>query len=704
MSTTTNLKLFKHDNPTTNTNQFDVEKALNENWDKIDKNVGEMASKIQILENITSEKDTSLESEIKALKEENAIFRSQFPSATVTRKSIRLTDSSNMPCQITPLGASIQETRSGKNKIAMSKVQQTTKNGVTCTYNSDTNTITLNGECTEDNTVFHIGECKIDAVKGKTTLTGYYISGSVNERAYARLYNEGFARVLSIDLAELTSSNKRVSSTYSYEDTLLNNTRLQCYAGTIFNNLTIRLMLTDEVDTEYENYGVSPSIEYEAPIESVGDNINLFDKDDSIVENLFFNASGETESNGGAFYQESYIKVLPNTQYTISGLNKDYFRICEYTQDKTFITRQILSSQAVSFTFITSTTTEYIRISCWKTNLDSIKIEKGTKTSYSPYRLGSIEVYNCNENLYDYINNPFEGNTIGADGSESESTSGWKSTIDYIKVRNSTEITISGYKNISWKFYIAEYDKNHNFIQRTEFQMSSYSNGYTFTTTERTEFIKLYAPITQITPSEIMVNIGGITNYVEHQSQAKVLYIQQPIRSVGDVKDRFVKQNSVWYEEHNIKRMVFNGTESWGATTNGAGLEVYLLGFGARDLPKALDVKSNMLNQISDIWNISQRQNVVKISSGLNGINISIVGVTTVDELKAKLAELYNAGTPLYADYILATPILIKCTAEQVEELNSFNTYKNVTNISSDSIGELEVFYYKDLETLLGGA
>lgn len=34
MSETTNLKLFKQDNPTTNTNNFDIEKTLNENWDK----------------------------------------------------------------------------------------------------------------------------------------------------------------------------------------------------------------------------------------------------------------------------------------------------------------------------------------------------------------------------------------------------------------------------------------------------------------------------------------------------------------------------------------------------------------------------------------------------------------------------------------------------------------------------------------------
>ena len=36
MSQTNNLKLFKNENVTANTNPFDIEKSLNENWDKID--------------------------------------------------------------------------------------------------------------------------------------------------------------------------------------------------------------------------------------------------------------------------------------------------------------------------------------------------------------------------------------------------------------------------------------------------------------------------------------------------------------------------------------------------------------------------------------------------------------------------------------------------------------------------------------------
>ena len=49
MSETTNLKLFKHDDPPNNENQFDVKKALNDNLDKIDDFAGNIKTKIDTL-------------------------------------------------------------------------------------------------------------------------------------------------------------------------------------------------------------------------------------------------------------------------------------------------------------------------------------------------------------------------------------------------------------------------------------------------------------------------------------------------------------------------------------------------------------------------------------------------------------------------------------------------------------------------------
>lgn len=52
MSETTNLKLFKHDDPPNNTDQFDVEKALNDNWDKIERFAEKVNNKVIEIEEI----------------------------------------------------------------------------------------------------------------------------------------------------------------------------------------------------------------------------------------------------------------------------------------------------------------------------------------------------------------------------------------------------------------------------------------------------------------------------------------------------------------------------------------------------------------------------------------------------------------------------------------------------------------------------
>ena len=53
MSTTQNLKLFKHDEPLeTNENDFDIGLALNENWDKIDEFSGKMNTSTDLIANM----------------------------------------------------------------------------------------------------------------------------------------------------------------------------------------------------------------------------------------------------------------------------------------------------------------------------------------------------------------------------------------------------------------------------------------------------------------------------------------------------------------------------------------------------------------------------------------------------------------------------------------------------------------------------
>ena len=78
----------------------------------------------------------------------------------------------------------------------------------------------------------------------------------------------------------------------------------------------------------------------------------------------------------------------------------------------------------------------------------------------------------------------------------------------------------------------------------------------------------------------------------------------------------------------------------------------------------------------------------------------------SVDGFKSWLTEQYEAGTPVYIDYVLATPEDIECTEEQNQILdkieNEAKTYKNITHIySDDNVSPiLEGTYNKDIETM----
>lgn len=75
-----------------------------------------------------------------------------------------------------------------------------------------------------------------------------------------------------------------------------------------------------------------------------------------------------------------------------------------------------------------------------------------------------------------------------------------------------------------------------------------------------------------------------------------------------------------------------------------------------------------------------------------------------MNKWKEYLKSQYDAGTPVVIYYKQQTPTRLKFTDEQksvAKELNNARTYKNVTNITTDSKAILSLDYAKDLETLL---
>ena len=115
MSETTNLKLFKHDNPSTNTNQFDVDKALNQNWDKLDDFAGEVNDKvIEIEDNIDGQAEDieitkqEFEQEINELQKD--IQANSIIEETEQAKSLYIDDATDSRGKISVEGNVEQET------------------------------------------------------------------------------------------------------------------------------------------------------------------------------------------------------------------------------------------------------------------------------------------------------------------------------------------------------------------------------------------------------------------------------------------------------------------------------------------------------------------------------------------------------------------------------------------------------------------
>ena len=202
---------------------------------------------------------------------------------------------------------------------------------------------------------------------------------------------------------------------------------------------------------------------------------------------------------------------------------------------------------------------------------------------------------------------------------------------------------------------------------------------------------------------EISVDNGLKTTDTNYQSYTKVLPIQKEFVKIGDVEDTFVKVDGKWYEKHDIPKYELTGNESFsrGTTRNGFYYFEATISDLAGNYGKINRILCNVAKEISasDMYEVTSQKDLIGTNS--KNIRLMLSDINTVPELQAYLSEQYANETPATLYYLSTTPKLIECTEEQSEILNSFCTYKNVTNVSMIGIATLKVNYKKDLETII---
>ena len=269
--------------------------------------------------------DALVERDIKIaeLKEENQELINDHPSITGKSTNLNLQKTGNLPMKIVPYGNISQETREGYNLINTETFTTFTNNGVTFTRNSD-GTILVNGTANENG-------AEINVLTGNTS-TGnnnnniileanetYTLSGNKNGNSSTvrlMIHKSNYTNV-----KEATGINTTFTQTDSAN---ISAVRIIVTAGAVINNFIVSPMLIKGNDKTkpYEQYGISPSIEYKSPVKVVDGEYSIKVKNDNILNPILptttlngitctNNGNGTYTLNGTATYATTF-KLLEN--------------------------------------------------------------------------------------------------------------------------------------------------------------------------------------------------------------------------------------------------------------------------------------------------------------------------------------------------------------------------------------------------------
>lgn len=212
----------------------------------------------------------------------------------------------------------------------------------------------------------------------------------------------------------------------------------------------------------------------------------------------------------------------------------------------------------------------------------------------------------------------------------------------------------------------------------------------------------------EISNADLMLEVGSdVTPYIEHKSQSVTVSIQQEMLT-KDYLDKTNKKEVHFWDKLKVKdkisriikrqaenRTSFNYTvenvkpNTWTVIKNNAICNRFV------QVSPYIVEKSNCFS----VWN---GDNVITITID----NSYLKDVSSDEKILESWNELLNKweseGEPLELFYERQDSKEINLTQEQIEaleKLDEMQTYKNITNITTDSIAILDVDYKKDLET-----
>ena len=598
-------------------------------------------------------------------------------------------------------GGHKQKTRSGYNFWKPFTSQ--TKDGVTLTVKDDGSYV-LSGTATQT-TSFYVNGLNYDAAD--YTIALFNSTAISNEGFYVQVEHENGL----LKQAFLTTNTIKSGTTGK-----VNALSIVIPADLTLNNFTFKPMLLKGIYTantmlRFEQYGMMPSTNYPSEIETVGSNVQLFDKDNVNKLNGVPDVSSITSNTVAKSF---YVQAKPNTTYTVSRKIIGSRFVVGTTANlpavgETIIDRKV-NNEGSSITLTTSKNVNYLVVYYLYNSseneeeiLDNIKIEKGSvATPYSSCGMGSAEVDVVNKTLLNIANT--EETTKGG------ITYSIKNGILKLNGTATASFDIQLSKNIKRKK--GKYTHSSSYIQ-SGLYISFDNLGYTMIsstvgnkktfeitkdTTYKTYFIWIdKGTVLSNVEIKLQLEVGDTaTDFVEHQSQPAIMPVQQEMLQGDYIED---------VEHHEWGKLVLKGDEGWeiASTNPHQDKTTYFQTRRFDNLLKTEEIISNYFTK-KKLWEEDVEGTVCAPSSAYSlRMRVNKTIASTSSKLNAYLKARYDANDPIVIYYKLANAIDLELTeAQKAVREQKLHTYKNITNINlSDELASIDVTYKKDLDTIL---
>ena len=288
----------------------------------------------------------------KELKEAQEDFYQNSIRGQASGEYIHVEDSNNCRAKIGISGNSEQETREGYNLLDFKETNTAiTKNGLNYKKNSD-GSIEVSGTTNKAGDYTMANKYTFKAGKTYTVMANVTAQ---NPPIFYFKFNSANGGVKNV-------SNGSKTTITIKEDEELNLMWSQGVNSTV-NFKAYILLYEGTEDKPYEQYGASPSPNYQSEVKSVGSNVNEFDI--NTVKNALLNEkTGEKISNND-WRCSDFIEIL-NKTYTFGWKSSSsYFqvKICYYDENKKFLSGKSYSlNNTFNITFEVVNNAKYMKI------------------------------------------------------------------------------------------------------------------------------------------------------------------------------------------------------------------------------------------------------------------------------------------------------------------------------------------------------